>query len=330
MVSEQHSWQQTVEPVFRGQEQGVVYFFSRYWHKLPEFQNKKLYDIQTQFPDASMVDTSGSGEVREAIEFEYALSSFDHHHEPRHMKKLKKYKSLYVVYWDQDRDEAALRAQIAKKGFEGKVVFVCLNRYFSPVIEPGAEHLRTFWEFRADGKRFVERYDFHAITERTNTLAKLGTVELHQAEDGLYRTIGFNKTGSDFIECDHWKCIHLFTTTTRFACDVIPQRLFVKPTGCDYFSGFFDVAMAFSINEDTALLRNYFEDFYFYPFDHEEHTCFVYSRFRELSYGDREDPGVALFNYLAKEGIRLDVRGSKVISARRHIKEIDKIVEGAD
>ena len=72
-------------------------------------------------------------------------------------------------------------------------------------------------------------------------------------------------------------------------------------------------------------MKDYFRDFYFYPFDHSEHTCFVYSRFVELDYRRREDPGVALYRYLENK-VRLDVRGSKVISDSKLIDGIDEIV----
>ena len=54
-----------------------MYFFSRYWDQIDVFRNKWLYDIKMRFPDASMEDQT-TGDL-EAIEFEYALSSFDHH-----------------------------------------------------------------------------------------------------------------------------------------------------------------------------------------------------------------------------------------------------------
>jgi len=318
------------EPVFKGQEMGAVYFFSRYWDRLPEFKNKKLYDIRPQFPDASMVDVSGAKEVKEAIEFEYALSSFKHHTDKIHVKRLKKYASLYIVYWEQDTDEKELRNEIREEGFEGKIKFVCLNRYFSPVIEPGLDRLQAFWQFDPDGKRFTETYSFDSIMERTKALAKQGAITLHKPDSELYRTIGFNKDGSDYIECDHWRCIRLFTTTTRFDCDRIPCRLFVKPTRCKYFSGYFDIRCAFTINEDSRALRDYFREFYFYLYDHDEHTCFVYSRFKELPYGRNEDQGRALYNYLTANEIRLGVRGSMVIDSKRIMKGMDKIVAGGE
>jgi hypothetical protein len=315
------------EPVFKGQEMGAVYFFSRYWDRLPEFKNKKLYDIRPQFPDASMVDVSGAKEVKEAIEFEYALSSFQHHNVQNHVKKLEDYASLYIVYWEHDKDERELRAEIQKKGFDGKIKFVCLNRYFSPVIEPGLDRLRAFWQFDPDGKKFTETYTFDTIKERTKALEKHGAITLHQPDKDLYRCIGFSKDGSDYIECDHWGCIHLFTTTTKFHSERIPQRLYFKPKGCDFFNGYIEIWRAFTVEKKTKELERYFKDFYFYVYDHDEHTCFVYSRFKELPYGRETDAGRALYKYLDKREYDLGNQGSIVIDSRKDMKAMDDITD---
>ena len=163
------------EPIFARQEQGVVYLFSRYWKKIPEFKNKWLYDIQMRFPDASMVDTETG--ANEAIEFEYALSSFDHY-KAADSKKLERYKSLYIVYWDQDRDEGKIRAWIAPH-FKGNVMFVCLSQYFMPSIEREADRLGAYWEFcpnrQAKGVKVV--YPLKKIEEDTKALADQEVIE---------------------------------------------------------------------------------------------------------------------------------------------------------
>lgn len=310
------------EPIFTRQEQGVVYWFSRYWERIPEFKNKRLYDIQMRFPDASMVDTVTGAD--EAIEFEYALSSYNHH-KAADGKRLRDYDSLYIVYWDQDDDEDELRERI-KRHFTGKVKFVRLSDYFSPSIQRESACLGAYWKF-CSRKHFgwaKKVYPLKRIVEDTTALAEKGVFEPLEVTR-LYRTIGFNRIGSDFIECDHWRTIHLFTTTTRFHRDMIPCKLFVKPAGCQYFWGYFEIKHAFVINKVSVSVKDYFRNFYFYPFAHSDHTCFVYSDFRELSHTHRDDPGVRLFAYLANK-VRLDVRGSMVIPDK-HIREIDRLIE---
>jgi hypothetical protein len=119
------------EPIFSKQEQGVVYLFSRYWREIPAFRDKRIYDIQMRFPDASMEDTRTGAD--EAIEFEYALSSFNHQTRADR-KTLAEYDSLYIVYWEQDVDEKKLCRTI-KEHFAGEVNCVCLKRYFRPCVE---------------------------------------------------------------------------------------------------------------------------------------------------------------------------------------------------
>ena len=99
------------EPVFARQEQAVVYFFSRYWQQIEPFCHGRLSHIQTHFPDASM-EYAAANEWQ-AIEFEYALSSFDHHRERRGRKILDEdYDSLAIVYWEEDTDRDELRREI--------------------------------------------------------------------------------------------------------------------------------------------------------------------------------------------------------------------------
>ena len=316
-----------LEPILTRQEQGVVYLFSRYWEKIPEFKNKWLYDIQMRFPDASMVDTVT--DAYEAIEFEYALSSFNHD-KPADRKKIKDYDALHIVYWDRDEDEGVLRERIARcLRFKGEVKFLRLSQYFGPSIQRDPDSLGAYWEFCPDKRRKVveDVYPLKKIVEDTTALAEQGVFEPLEVTE-LYRTIGFNKFGSGFVECDHWKAIHLFTTTTRFQRDRIPRKLFVKPAGCQYFWGYFDIRHAFVINKDrvSASVRDYFKNYYFYPFDHhDDHTCFVYSHFKELTHTQPDDPGVTLFNYLDGK-VPLKLRGSMVISENAHIRGVDRII----
>jgi hypothetical protein len=306
------------EPVFSQQEQGVVYLFSRYWDKIDAFKHKWICDIQTHFPDSWMVDERTGAWA--AIEFEYALSSFDHHHVPAHRKALKDYKALYIVYWDHDTDPNKLRHQI-KKHFAGTVVFVCLSKYFSPWIEPHPDHLGAYWKFSRT-KRFEEVYPFKKIAADTKTLVSQRAFEPLTVNKALYRTLGFNKDNSEYIECDHWKTIHLFTTG-YFHRNSIPRRLFVKQRGYQRFFGYFDIRHAFFIRRGGRSVQEYFKNYYFYPYHpaYFDSTCLVYSHFRELSY----DQGIRLYKYLIGEGYALR-QTPELIGDKGHTRRIDKII----
>jgi hypothetical protein len=313
-----------LEPVFSGQEQAVVYLFSRYWKKIPAFKNKWVYDIQMRFPDASMMDTET--DAYEAIEFEYALSSFNHY-DRTDRKKLKDYDSLHIIYWDHDDKEEAVCKRIRQHlHFEGEIKFLRLSDYFIPCIQPEDDLLGAYWKFCPNirHKAVKDAYAFEKIAKATDALAEVGDIELLDVKK-LYRTIGFNKLDSDFIECAHWSAIHFFTTKTRFHSEMIPSRLFVKPTGCPYFWGYFQIRHAFVIEKATAAIKDYFRKFYFYEFDHVNRMCFVYSRFHTLKHVEPHDPGVKLYDYLMTERVRLDVRGSKVI-ADGCVDRVDKIL----
>ncbi len=307
------------EPVFSRQEQGVVYLFSRYWQRIPAFKDKQIYDIQMRFPDASMEDAK-TGAV-EAIEFEYALSSFNHYGRAD-WKTLAGYDSLYVVYWEPDIDKKDFCRRI-KPHFPGKVECVCLKEYFRPFVKAGPSGLHASWIFRQT-EGLGEAYSFAAIHEHTKTLRSSGALGRLVPNKGLYRTIGFDKRRADCIECGHWAQIHLFTTTTRFHKDMVPCQLLFRPSGCQYFWGYFDVGDAFVINEGGEPLEDYFRRYYFWPYDkwYKRSVCFVYRRFKPLT----RQQGVALFNHLERDGVRLDIRGSRVIDDRRHIGHIDRIV----
>lgn len=309
------------EPVFSRQEQGVVYLFSRYWQQIPEFRDKRVTTVQVRFPDASMTDTTTG--ASEAIEFEYNLSKFYKHapkdlRKPGDLKRLAGYKALYIVYWDQDTDEKELRRRI-RRHFTGKVVFVCVNRYFTPSIKPGPDRLLASWEFSRT-KRFRETYSYTAIRRDAARLQRKGVLEPFKVRKGLYRVAGFNKRWSEFIECDHWRTIH-FYTTGGFGDESVPSRLFVKPTGCKRFSGCFDIKYAFATRKGGKDLKDFWRKYYFYPFDDYYHDsiCLVYSQFRELSY----DQGVRLYRYL--KGKRYWLRQTSELIKSEHRTVVDRI-----
>ena len=251
------------EPLFSRQEQGVVYLFSRYWDRLPMFKGKQPCRIHTHFPDFTMKDQATG--LEEAVEFEYGLSDFNHIRDLGRLKD-EDVKTLYIVYWDEDADQNTLRREIRKGyrglGFRGQLIFVCLSRYFSPLIKPDSDHLDASWEFTTH-KRFREAYSFKTIKRHTNKLADDGYFESFKPDRLLYRTVGFNRNMSDFVEWDHWKTIHLFTTG-HFQIDRIPCKLFVKPTRYHYFSGYFDVKLAFKMIRGGQPVRDYWRRHYFY------------------------------------------------------------------
>lgn len=153
----------------------MVYFFSRYWQQIEPFCHGRLSDIQTHFPDASM--HYAAADERQAIEFEYALSSFDHHRKPRGRKILnEEYDSLYIVYWEEDTDRDELRKEIKERGVKlKKVEFVDLSKYFSPCIECEPDRLGAYWEFRRQ-KCFGEVYSLSEIEDEAKALEKDGVI----------------------------------------------------------------------------------------------------------------------------------------------------------
>jgi hypothetical protein len=302
---------QKLEPIFTRQEQGVVYLFSRYWEKIPGFEKKKIIRIHTHFPDFSILNADGG---EEAIEFEYGLSSFCSHCDAgKCLRKLheKGIRLLHIVYWDEDYDEKELRRRIKKAGFTGKVNCVCLKECFKAFVGRNREsyHWYAAWVFSNVTAKPV--YDTQQIVDATNRLERQEVIKRLEISKGLYRTIGFDKNSSLFIECDHWRSIHFFTTTTRFAEDSIPCKLFVKPNGCDYFDGYFEIKSAFKIRKADETVKQFFKKYYFYGYDeydeeYERSTCFVYSDFKLLN----RERGKKLFSFLLAKKYNLGVRGS--------------------
>lgn len=269
----------------------------------------------------SLDDSTGA---EEAIEFEYSLNDFC-----SHLGNLRKINDagirlLYIVYWENDDDKAELRKRIkgrrGRNDFTGKVEFVCLKESFSAGVECGPTCLRASWVFPV--QHVAKKYPFSEIDADTAALERKGVLERIMPDEQLYRTSGFNKVGSEYIECDHWKQIHFYTTSS-FASDKIPCKLLMKPTGCDYFSGYFNIKYAFFINKGNRLLPDYFRRYYFYPYreHYDGSTCFVYSDFTDLS----DDRGRKLYRFLENR-IRLDVRGSRLIDPA-DIERIDRIIK---
>ena len=172
-----------LEPIFARQEQAVVYFFSRYWQEIEPFCHKRLDDIQTRFPDASMEDPR-TGDW-EAIEFEYALGNVCTHFRPGKNFKAttntlrdEEYNSLYIVYWEEDTDTKEVRKHIklrCKKRCPKlkKVEFLDISKYFSPRIQPESDCLGTYWEFAPDAeKRSDEVYPFEEIEAETRSIGQ--------------------------------------------------------------------------------------------------------------------------------------------------------------
>jgi len=297
--------------------------FSRYWREIDGFQNKRITEIQMRFPDATMIRGADN---QEAIEFEYNLKSFYAHvptDQRRHgdLKKLEDYGALYIVYWEEDADVGALRKRIAKH-FAGKVFFVRLSKYFSPLVEHGPEHLVAYWQFTPGAKRYREVYSFDEIKEETARLIRDEIVEEREVQRGLYRVSGFNTAHSDYIECDHWKTIHYYTTG-YFSEGSVPERLFLKPKGSKRFLGYFKVKQAFVIKKDDKLLDEFYKNFYFYAYSpgyrEGEAICLVYTQFVGLD----EDRGEELYNYLRDKDYWL--RQTSEIIEDKHMKVVRRI-----
>ena len=314
------------EAIFTRQEQGVVYLFSRYWDQIDVFDGKRIQNIHTHFPDFLLHDIATEDE--EAVEFEYGLNGFYTHVDNGDLQKLMDgtITVLYIIYWDEDADRDQLLRR-TRKQYKGKVVLVCLSKYFSPVVERETNRLGAYWEFRSP-KCFDKVYLMKEIEEATDELERRQVVYRLKLRGDLYRVAGFNKSNSDFIECDHWKRIH-FYTTTRLHDDSIPSRLFVRPTGSRSFSGYFEVKRAFkTLKVKDKRLVDYYRRFYFYPHEDfdperlERFTSLVYSDFVELD----AKRGVAIYNYLKGEGYHLRQTSELVSDDKRHRQEIDKIL----
>jgi hypothetical protein len=314
-----------LEPIFSRQEQAVVYLFSRYWQRLPEFEGKTITRIHVRFPDFSLVNEDGK---EEAIEFEYALRAFRSHLHGNFLRRWFRnqegdIRRLYIVYWEENDDKDILRLSIRKQA-PLDVQFVCLRNSFEAEVRRIDDKwpLRPFWRF-TNGKRPKpgEAYSLNDILQATETLGS--SIERLQPSNDLYRATGFNTFGSEFIECAHWQKIHFFTTATRMGEERIPRRLFTKPTGCDYFNGYFDVTTAFRIVRSSKLMKEFWKKYYFYLFDpdYSDSLCFVCT-FKPLD----EKRGRKLYQFLISAKYNLGTRSSVLIESPRHIARIKAIL----
>jgi hypothetical protein len=109
--------------------------------------------------------------------------------------------------------------------------------------------------------------------------------------------------------------------------DAIPSRLLVRPSGCEYFDGCFEIKRAFKIDKletDDSALPEFFRKFYFYEYNDnyrdevEKWTFFVYSDFRKFN----REPGKQLFKTLSRH-YEFGVRSSLRIEAR-HNRMVDR------
>jgi hypothetical protein len=313
-----------VEQIFSRQEQAVVYLFSRYWERIPEFGGKRIRRIHTHFPDFFMTNSAGE---EEAVEFEYALAGFRTHLNTNDLVTLynKGVRRLNVVYWEHNDDVDGLRSEIRREA-RFDVVFVCLKNSFQAGVRSirGTEGLQTFWKFKeGKGDGPPKAYLLDDILDAAKKLGR--DVKYLESDGGLYRVIGFNAKGSEFIDCEHWEQIHLFTTTTRFDRNRIPGKLFVKPTGCKYFNGYFDIHLAFEVVAASQPVRTFFSRFYFYAYDEYigKSKCFVCS-FNRLKYAQ----GKEIYNFLRRRRYALGVQSSIAIDDEQDTRAIDAIVAG--
>jgi hypothetical protein len=317
---------QELEPLFSRQEQGVVYLFSRYWEEIPVFKGMKMLRIQVRFPDCSIV-SAVDGKNQKAVEFEYGLSSFRSHLASPTLRKLyssEGVRQLYVVYWERNADETELKKAIRRKT-PLAVTPVCLKDYFQAVVKEvtGTDNLQSFWRFTP--KASEEAYPLGKITEDEEQLEEEGSVVRLNHNPNLYRVIGLNKEHTGFIECDHWTKIH-FYTARGISADRVPGRLYVKPNGCDYFDGYFEIKRAFRVkkraNEES--LGEFWRKYYFYPYQeyrdvYRGAVCLV-CNFKPLEFGK----GRRLHKYL-KDKIRLGTQSCVTIEDPKHIAGVNVI-----
>lgn len=317
------------EPRFSRQEQGVVYLFSRYWDRIDEFKDKKIFEIHTHFPDCRLENEKGK---LEAIEFEYGLKSFSSHIPKGHRDREDGvgslcedgFKTLYIVYWDEDDDKNDLKVRISKY-FKGKIEFVCLKKYFLPHIEKGLNSLISSWKFSPDKKKLKEEeaYSFSEIEKRTKTMIDKGFFKKYDPDKNLYRAMCFEKENADFVELGHWENIHFFTTDAHNFKQV-PRRLFFWNKGSKNFVGYLDVKISFEIKKRGKEVSDYFRDFYFYSFEdhYKKSMCLVYSRFNKIS----ENQGRELYSYLKKDDKYHLGQTSIIINDAKVMEKINKIL----
>ena len=326
--------QEKDEPVFSMQEQAVVYLFSRYWEREVfgnSFKGKKVTRIHTHFPDFSIENAQGKAE---GIEFEYGLKAFHSHlnkgltkltSECRRKLKDEGIRVLYIIYWDHNEDIATIKKAVRQSGIVPR--FICFKEYFEAGVARGlkGDPLRTFWRYSEEP--LEDAYPIKKIQDAANALTKereITELTIDKSRQ-LYRTLGWDKKGSDFNECDHWEKIHFFTATTRMAHDAVPRRLFLKPNGYQHFIGYFDMKRAFKLERVGKGVRQFFKDYYFYDYNpqyhHDREKWFVCS-FKRLDY----EQGRALFEFLKKKGYKVGVRSSVLIEKKDNAR-INKIIE---
>jgi hypothetical protein len=227
---------------------------------------------------------------------------------------------LWIVYWEDDYDRERLAKEIQK--YDITATFVCLRESYKARVKqfPNAPW-QPFWEFSA--KDAPEAYQRAGLERKVSSLGD--SIERLEVEPQLYRTMGFNTRNSEFVECEHWGTIHFYTTGTRMNDGSIPSKLFMKPTGCKFYSGFFAIRSAFKVIKATPELKRLFEEFYFYEYDPKWHhgtvaKCFVCD-FKTFS----REKGERLYQRLDKLDYHLKAMTPPIIH-QRHKRLVDDII----
>ena len=96
----------------------------------------------------------------------------------------------------------------------------------------------------------------------------------------------------------------------------------MKSTGCKYFSGYFDIKVAFGVVKAGKSVKKFVADCYFDKWAQVmgDEKCFV-GEFKRLDYEQGKD----LYDRLVKRGYRLGVRGAIMIN-EKDADEIDDLV----
>lgn len=312
-----------IEQLFTRQEQAVVYLYSRYWDKIDGFKNKRICRIHTHFPDFTLADNDT--DLDEALEFEFGLSDFDSHI-PKDLRKLRKdgIRRLYIVYWEENSDRKEMQDEIAED-YDGEIIFVCLKDYFYPCVTAGKNCLVPCWQFRQEGQPPREAYSMASMAEELEKLKTGGNLIVHEPDPQLYRVSGYNTAAADSIDLEHWKLVHVYLTR-RCSEDNVPSKHFLRPNGCQWFMGYFEVGTAFSIAKGGDVMRDFFRRHYFFSYEGDykkRFTGLVYSQFREL---DRER-GCRLYEFLKDEDY--DLGRSQELVRGSDLRALDKIIERA-
>lgn len=286
-----------LEPLV-SEEQGVVYLFARYWDKIVHIKKmiKEIKIIRVHFPDGLYINNEG---FLGGIEFEHKLSGFWGHIDDD-KKKIQDIQRFYidnkedfpvkspflVIYWNKDDDEADIRTKCKKLVKGINVEFVNLSENFYPFIEKDKEMLIPYWSFNL---KHTKKDSLNKILNKCKNLKTRGIINIFpKPQRDNIKIIGFNPKKAADVDYKHWGLINFFTTGSdsgkkKTISEVNPpNKILIVPKGSNCIEAGFKVEMIFKIKKKHILLKEFFKNNYFWPYDVEYNKsyCIVYSNFK--------------------------------------------------